>query len=116
MYSDYTVWDIDGVLEAYREVPEWRESVEIGYKSLFLFMERNGLVNCKVSNELGEVVKRSIKASEITEEGRLLTRGPKNPVGKWMRSKGGQKNPPDMKILEKALAEIRASKAAEKKS
>lgn len=110
MEPDYTVWDIDGVLEAYRETPDWKVNVEVGYKSLFLFMERNGLLNCKVSDGRGGVFKRSIKASEITEEGRLLTRGPKNAVGKWMRSKGGQKNPPDMKILEKALADIRAEK------
>lgn len=108
MDLDYTVWDIDGVLEAYREIPDWQVSVEAGYKALFLFMEKHGLLNCRVTNEAGELVKRSVKVSEITEEGRMLSRGANSAVSRWMKSKGSQKSPPDMSILEKALAQIRS--------
>ncbi len=79
-------------------------------ESLFLFLERNALLTCKVSDESGHVVKRSLMKSELTAEGLRLASGPKNPVHRWLGSKGSQKNPPDMKLLEKALAEIRAGK------
>lgn len=108
MSDDYVVWDIDQILEAYNNIPEWKDNVDVGFKCLFGFLESNGLLCCSVTDSsTGNVVKRVIMDSEITQEGKLLTHGPKSPVNRWLGSKGAQKNPPDMKMLEKALAEIR---------
>jgi len=107
--NDYAVWDMDQILEAYADDPEFRASVEVGLTSLFVFLEKNGLLACRVTDSAGKVVKRTIMDSEITDEGKFLTHGRKNPVQRWLGSKAGQKNPPDMKPLEKALAEIRAA-------
>lgn len=40
--NDYPVWDIDGVLEAYANIPEWHTCIGIALENLFLFMESNG--------------------------------------------------------------------------
>ncbi|MFJ4145900.1 hypothetical protein [Pseudomonas sp. NPDC089734] len=109
MSKDYAVWDIDQILDAYVDEPEFRNNVEVGLTCLFVFLEKNDLLVCRVTNSGGELVKRVIMDSEITEEGKLLTHGRKNPVQRWLGSKAGQKNPPDMKMLEKALAEVRAA-------
>nr|WP_319527429.1 hypothetical protein [Pseudomonas laurentiana] len=110
MSEDYAIWDIDRILEAYEGVPEWQANVEKGFNSLFCFLERNGLVMCGVTNARGEVVRRLIMASDLTEEGKLLALGPRNPIDRWLDSNGRKKNPPDMKILERALAKVRAKK------
>lgn len=110
MAKDYSVWDIDELVAAYANVPDLAETVRTGMEALFKFMETQGLLTCRVTDEQGQVVKRQIMASQITEEGNRLSSGPKNPVHRWLGSKGGQKNPPDLKMLEKALAEIRAGK------
>ncbi|CAG2159119.1 hypothetical protein LMG26411_06454 [Cupriavidus numazuensis] len=79
-------------------------------EELFRFLEAEGLLTCRVTDEQGHVIKRKIMASEITSEGDRLSSGPKNPVHRWLGSKGAQRKPPDLKMLEKALAEIRAGK------
>ena len=108
MSEDYVVWDIDKILEAYDDIPEWKENVDTCFKYLFAFLEKNQLLYCKVTDASGQnIAKRIITNNEITPEGKLLTHGPKSPVSRWLGSKGSQKNPPDMKILEKALADIR---------
>ncbi|QXI49532.1 MULTISPECIES: hypothetical protein [Pseudomonas] len=109
--SDYLVWDIDGVLEAYANIPEWHASIGRALENLFLFMESNGLLNCRVSDENGKVVKRIIMSSEIAAEGDLLSNGRNNAVDKWLRSKARLKDPDDLKSLEKALADIRAKRS-----
>ena len=109
MSHNYELWNIDGLLKAYVNVPDMAENVEKGMESLFLFLEKNSLLTCSISDEKGQVVKRSIMRSELTEEGARLSIGPKNAVHRWLGSKGSQKNPPDMKLLEKALAEIRSA-------
>ncbi|AVD82342.1 hypothetical protein C4Q28_09255 [Pseudomonas sp. SWI6] len=108
--SDYPVWDIDGVLEAYANIPEWHASIGRALENLFLFMESNGLLNCRVSDESGKLVKRVIMSSEITAEGDLLSSGRNNAVDKWLRSKARFKDPDDLRSLEKALMDIRAKK------
>ena len=110
MINNYVVWDIDELLKSYIKYPDVAERVNATMESLFRFMEVKGLFVCRVTSEQGEVVKRVIMLSDITEEGLQLSTGPKNPVHRWLGSKGAQKNPPDMKMLEKALAEIRNAK------
>ena len=110
MERDYDLWDIDFILTSYRNIPEWYVSIRRAYEALFVFYEKNGLLTCRVTDDDGRVVKRTIKKSELTPEGCLLGSGPKNSVERWFGSKGSQKDPPNMKILEKALAEIRGSK------
>jgi hypothetical protein len=106
--KDCTVWDIDGILEAYKNYPDWVEQVTAKFEALFLFFEQDGLLTCRVSDDQGHVVKRFIMDSEIVEKGQLMCCGSGNPIDRWLASKGSCKNPPDMKILEKALMEIRA--------
>ncbi|QVM92207.1 hypothetical protein JYG34_04040 [Pseudomonas entomophila] len=108
--SDYPVWDIDGVLEAYIDIPEWHASIGRALENLFLFMESNGLLTCRVSDENGRIVKRVIMSSEITAEGDLLSSGRNNAVDKWLRSKARFKDPDDLRSLEKALADVRTKK------
>ena len=107
MSQDYELWNIEELLKAYVNVPDMAESVKIKMENLFLFLEKNSLLTCRVSDESGRVVKRSIMSNELTDEGAQLSIGPKNAVHRWLGSKSSQKNPPDMKLLEKALAEIR---------
>ena len=107
MSEDYAVWDIDQILEAYANEPALRSSVEAGLTSLFVFLETNQLLTCRVTDSEAKLQKRIIMDSEITEEGKLLTHGRKNPVQRWLGSKAGQKNPPVTKMLEKALADAR---------
>ncbi|MGO4152824.1 hypothetical protein [Cupriavidus sp. YAF13] len=108
MEVDYEIWNIDELLNAYVNTPDLAESVKVGMEQLFLFLENNGLLTCSVSDGHGLVVKRVLRKNDLTTEGKRLGSGPKNAVHRWLGSKGGQKNPPDMKMLEKALAEIRA--------
>ena len=110
MNKDYAVWNIDRLLEMYKEIPDWKVSVDRRFQALFVFYEKNGLLTCRVTDDDGRVVKRVIMNSELTPEGNLLCSGSRSAVGRWLDSKGSQKDPPDMKILEKALAEIRGSK------
>lgn len=109
MSEDFVMWDIDGLLASYNEIPEWKANVENTLTELFRFLEKNQLLSCKVTSADGEVVKRIIRYSELTEDGRKISCGSKNPVHRWLASKGGQRNPPDMKILEKALIDIRSN-------
>ncbi|AZL73637.1 hypothetical protein [Pseudomonas oryziphila] len=106
--GDYPVWDIEGVLESYKNIPEWHASIGKALESLFLFMERNGLLKCRVSDDNGKLVKRVIMSSEITAEGDLLSSGRNNAVDKWLRSKARFKDPSDLKTLERALAKLRS--------
>ena len=110
MEKDYFLWDIDGVLPSYQYVPDLGVIAKRKLEALFLFYEKNGLLTCRVTDDDGRVVKRAIRKSELTPDGCLLGSGPKNAVNRWLDSKGSDKDPPNMKILEKALAEIRGSK------
>jgi hypothetical protein len=110
MGQDYELWNIEEVLKAYVNDPDMAKNVKIKMENLFLFLEKNSLLKCRIRDESGLVVKRLIMRSELTDEGGLLSIGQKNAVHRWLGSKSSQKSPPDMKLLEKALAEIRRSK------
>ncbi len=107
MSQDYVLWDIDELLKAYINAPDMAERVKIKMESLFLFLERNALLACRISNENGQVVKRILKKSELTDEADRLCAGPRNAVHRWLGSKSSHNRPPDMMLLEKALADIR---------
>jgi hypothetical protein len=107
MNDDFKMWDIDGILKSYVNEPDMRLNVEFGMECLFGFLERELLLKCKISDGNGRVTKRFIMKSELTDEGLKLAMGPKNPIHRWLGSKGSQKSPPDMRMLEKALSEIR---------
>lgn len=111
MTKNYVMWDIDELAKSYVNYPDIAQNVTSTMENLFIFMEAKGLLACPVTDENGKVIKREIMYSEITEEGLQLSSGPKNSVHRWLGSKGAQKNPPDMKMLEKALTKIRNSKA-----
>jgi len=104
--KDFTMWDIDWMVQRYID-PDMAGNINTAFETLFLFFEKNGLLKVSVSNPEGKIIKRTLKASEITKEGRLLTDGYKSPVDRWLSSKGRNKVPPDMRILEQALAEAR---------
>ncbi|MEN8642419.1 hypothetical protein [Pseudomonas sichuanensis] len=107
MSDDFVVWDIDSILKSYADIPEWEISVNRKLEGLFMFLEVKGLLKCRVSDGRGVIVKRAIRLSELTDEGKGMACGPKNPIHRWLASKGSLKNPPDMKMLEKALSEVR---------
>ena len=108
MQEDYEVWNIEEMLKAYADIPDMADGVKMTMDSLFLFLENNSLLTCPVSDGNGRIIKTAIWSNELTEEGNRLSDGPKNAVHRWLGSKGSQKIPPDMMILEKALAEIRS--------
>jgi hypothetical protein len=105
---DYVAWHIDELLKMYRKYPDLAVGVEAKYEALFLFLEQNGLLTCRVSDSQGRVVKRFIMNSERTEEGKALCKGFKNAVLRWLHSTASAKIPPDTKALSKALVELRA--------
>lgn len=107
--EDYTLWDVDEIVSAYSEVPEWQVRTEEGFRYLFKFLQDNGLVVCELVDDKLSFVKRSVRISEVTDEGRKLVSGAKSPYLRWVKSKARDSVPPDMKILEKALVEIRSA-------
>lgn len=107
MVGDYPVWDIDVLVASYESAPDWQRNVEVAMESLFVFLERNELLKCRVTGEDGRLVKRIIMKSEMTEEGNKLVEGPKSAVRKWAKSKRIINDPRNISVLEKALAEVR---------
>ncbi|WP_200627336.1 hypothetical protein [Pseudomonas sp. LAM2023] len=107
MINDYPVWDIDVLVASYESAPDWQESIQIAMENLFVFLESNELLKCRVTDGNGHVVKRVIMKSELTEEGNKLVEGPKSAVHRWARSKKIINDPTNLSLLEKGLAEIR---------
>ncbi|MDZ4016958.1 hypothetical protein [Pseudomonas sichuanensis] len=107
--DDYTLWDVDEIVSAYSEIPEWQVRTEEGFRYLFKFLQDNGLVSYDLVNDELSFIKRTIKISEVTDEGRKLVSGAKSPYLRWIKSKARDSVPPNMKILEKALMEIRST-------
>lgn len=107
--DDYTLWDVDEIVSAYSEIPEWQVRTEEGFRYLFKFLQDNGLISCDLVNDELSFIKRTIKISEVTDEGRKLVSGAKSPYLRWIKSKARDSVPPNMKILEKALMEIRST-------
>ena len=87
--------------------PQTQEMVRRSLVALRRFFADNGLLTVDAFYPKGTLIDREYRKNDLTGEGIELLR---RKEGAWLRSKGSQKNPPDMKLLEKALAEIRAGK------
>lgn len=87
--------------------PDTQKRVRRKLTELRRFFADNGLLTVEAFDKQGNLIDREYRFNDFTEEGILLL---KRKEGAWLDSKGSRKDPPDMKILEKALAEIRAGK------
>ncbi|MBL1188748.1 hypothetical protein CIV90_27315 [Escherichia coli] len=69
------------------------------------FFADNSLLAVDAFDAKGNLIDREYRKNDFTAEGIELLR---RKEGAWMKSKASAKDPPDMKLLEKALVEIRA--------
>ena len=102
--QSYKVMDADGNI-----VPDVK-SQEIVRRSLIAlrrFYADNGLLKVDAFDSEGKLIDREYRANDFTDEGTELR---KRKVPAWLKSKASKSDPPDMKLLEKALTEIRAGK------
>ena len=117
MTHDYLVWGtVDTMVSAYKMidekgdiVPDVESQVIVRrmLTALIKFFADNELLKVKPFDADGKLIDRQYFRSEFTDEGIALI---KRKESVWLDSKASNKNPPDMKILEKALAEIRTGK------
>jgi hypothetical protein len=98
-----SVWDIDGVLESYRLMPEQvKQKVEMQYQLLFRFMNDNGLLT---RNIVGKLKVRKLYTKDFT---RLGNKFQQEYEVKWLGSKSSSDPVKGPKMLEKYLKELRA--------
>ncbi len=86
------------------------EAQEISRKrqtALRKFFSDNGLLTVDAFDAKHNLIDREYRKDDFTADGMELLR---RKEGAWLKSKASAKNPPDTKMLEKALAEIRADK------
>jgi hypothetical protein len=115
MSENYSVWGtVDSIVAAYKTVDEGGNIVPDLESQLIVrrmltararFFSDNNLLTVDAFDKSGKLIDRQFYKNDFTDEGLELCR---RKVPAWMNSKGSKKNPPDMKLLEKALAEIRA--------
>lgn len=87
--------------------PETQQMVKRKLTALRQFFSDNKLLNVEVFDAKGNLIDIAYRRNDFTAEGIELLR---RKEGAWLKSKASTKNPPDVKLLEKALAEIRAGK------
>jgi hypothetical protein len=87
--------------------PETQQMVKRKLTALRQFFSDNKLLNVEVFDAKGNLIDIAYRRNDFTAEGIELLR---RKEGAWLKSKASTKNPPDLKLLEKALAEIRAGK------
>ncbi|MEK7893133.1 hypothetical protein AAB992_39235 [Burkholderia contaminans] len=87
--------------------PETQGMVRRKLTALRRFFADNGLLTVEAFDDQGTLIDQECRKNDFTDEGIELLR---RKEGAWLNSKGSRKDPPDMKLLEKALAEIRAGK------
>ncbi|NNA21178.1 hypothetical protein HBN70_10435 [Pseudomonas lundensis] len=117
MNHNYSVWGtVESIVAAYKImdengniVPDVESQVIVRrmLTALIRFFADNELLKVKPFDADGKLIDRQYFRSEFTDEGIALI---KRKESVWLDSKASKKNPPDMKILEKALAEIRTGK------
>ena len=117
MNHNYSVWGtVESIVAAYKImdgngniVPDVESQVIVRrmLTALIRFFADNELLKVKPFDADGKLIDRQYFRSEFTDEGIALI---KRKESAWLDSKASKKNPPDMKILEKALAEIRTGK------
>lgn len=81
-------------------------------KDLIMFFWSNNLLK-KIPFCDGEFIDQEYRKSDFTEEGIEML---KRRAERWLDTKGAEKDPPNYKILEKLLAEIRAERAIKEAS
>jgi hypothetical protein len=111
MSDNYSVWPkVESFVAAYKVmdengniVPDLESQVIVRRKQIALrkFFSNNALLTVDGFDKSGELIDRQYYKNDFTEEGLELCR---RKVPAWMNSKGSKKDPPDMKLLEKALA------------
>jgi len=87
--------------------PETQQMVKRKLTALRQFFSDNKLLNVEMFDAKGNLIDIAYRRNDFTAEGIELLR---RKEGAWLKSKASAKNPPDVKLLEKALAEIRAGK------
>ena len=117
MNHNYSVWGtVESIVAAYKImdengniVPDVESQVIVRrmLTALIRFFADNELLKVKPFDADGKLIDRQYFRSEFVDEGIALI---KRKESAWLDSKASKKNPPDMKILEKALAEIRIGK------
>ncbi|MFN1266332.1 hypothetical protein [Pseudomonas lundensis] len=117
MNHNYSVWGtVESIVAAYKImdengniVPDVESQVIVRrmLTALIRFFADNELLKVKPFDADGKLIDRQYFRSEFADEGIALI---KRKESAWLDSKASKKNPPDMKILEKALAEIRTGK------
>lgn len=101
------VWDIDGVLEAYRLTPEQvKQEVEMQYQLLFRFMNDNGLLTRNIVGKDGKLKVRKLYTKDFTRLGNNFMQ---EYEAKWFGANSSSDPVKGPKLLEKYLKELRAS-------
>lgn len=117
MNKNHLVWpSINAVVARYQTSDKNSQNISDIEKQIIVRRTLTALRTFFYENELlsnfekdanGKLIDRNYYRDDFTEDGMELL---KRKVSSWLDSKGAQKNPPDMKILEKALSEIRSNK------
>ena len=103
------VWDVDGVLEAYRLTPEQvKQEVEMQYQLLFRFMNDNGLLTRNIVGKDGKLKVRKLYTKDFT---RLGSDFQEEYEAKWLGSNSSSDPVKGPKLLEKYLKELRGKKS-----
>ena len=119
MHKKHLVWaEIESITARYqmtdsdgKTTPDTEKQI-IARRSLHAlrnFFLKNDLLANKKINTRDKNIERNFYFNDFTEEGIELL---KRKVPSWLDSKSAQKNPPDMKSLERALTAIRSNKIA----
>lgn len=119
MHRNHLVWaEIESITARYqmtdsdgKTTPDTEKQI-IARRSLLAlrnFFLKNNLLANKKTNTRDKNIERNFYFNDFTEEGIELL---KQKVPSWLDSKSAQKNPPDMKSLERALTAIRSNKIA----
>jgi hypothetical protein len=100
------VWDLDGILPSYREVPGLRQQVINAHASIAKFMDDNGLFRKKrrVFDAKGKLLVRSVFVNDLTSEGLRFV---KVAADSWFGSKASNEYPANTQLLEKHLKSVR---------
>lgn len=117
MSDNHLVWStIESLVAAYKLMDEYGnlvpdlDSQTIARRrqiALRKYFDENGLLTVKAFDGKGGVIDRQYRKNDFTNEGFELC---KRKVPEWLKSKTSAKDPPDTRLLEKALAEVRADK------
>ncbi|MBC3270220.1 hypothetical protein HU765_09805 [Pseudomonas sp. SWRI81] len=116
MDKNFLVWsDIDSVVARYQMIDKNDQNIPDIEKQIIARRTLTALRTFFYENELlsnfekdanGKLIDRNYYRDDFTKDGMELL---KRKVSSWLDSKGAQKNPPDMTILEKTLSKIRSN-------